>query len=349
MMETFKRDKWFWVLQVLGWGFVSGVNSLGKLTVSKSLNSTYIIIEGSIFFLTGIFSSGLLRRYLKNRLDFSRMAGEDYKVIAKAYVIFSLVFFSSILLTLPFYHSYHDRPLPFFEVTIVSNLINSFVIILFWLVFYLSIKLYILQGKNRIKQLQLENALKEAKLNTLKGQINPHFMFNSMNNIRGLILEDAEKAREMLTRLSELLRFALTKSEMDVIPLEEELTMVHHYVSLSRIHLEERLRFEEDIDPTLAGIGVPPMLLQMLIENAIKHGIAKLPEGGSVLLSISRSGDMAVMRVKNTGSILKGGSGTHVGLDNIKKRLHLLYADSSAFDLKSEGGDVIATVKIPLS
>ena len=97
-----------------------------------------------------------------------------------------------------------------------------------WLVTYLVIKLLLKLNRDRIERLELNTTLKQAQLNTLKGQINPHFMFNSLNNIRGLMLEDVEKSREMLTKLSEILRYSLTKNNVDSIPVHEELEVVEN-------------------------------------------------------------------------------------------------------------------------
>src|SRR5690606_15210237 len=117
-------------------------------------------------------------------------------------------------------------------------IINSIFMIFGWLVCYLVIKFFLKLNADRIERLQLQTSLKESQLNTLKGQINPHFMFNSLNNIRGLMLEDVERSREMLTRLSDMLRYSLTKNDTNAIALEEELEMVDNYVEISRIPLE---------------------------------------------------------------------------------------------------------------
>jgi LytS/YehU family sensor histidine kinase len=144
-------------------------------------------------------------------------------------------------------------------------------------------------NKSRETRLELESNLKESQLNTLKGQINPHFMFNSLNNIRGLMLEDVTAARNMLTSLSETLRYSLTKSESNSIALEDELDMVKNYIELSKIQLESRLQFESFIDENSLSTQIPPMIIQMLIENAIKHGISNLievPESSKSIINV---------------------------------------------------------------
>jgi len=217
-----------------------------------------------------------------------------------------------------------------------------------WLFVFLTIKIYHQLKKVQLKQLQLESNLKESQLNTLKGQINPHFMFNSLNNIRGLMLEDVSKARQMLTILSETLRYSLTKSEVDSIALEDELEMVVNYVEISKIQFENRLAFETDIDEAALNKQIPPMVIQMLVENAIKHGISNIKEGGTVRLSIKTGIDQLHIEVVNSGTFQKSENSTQLGLKNIKKRLELLYGTDATFTLKEIENQVVATIKIPL-
>ncbi|WP_258928730.1 sensor histidine kinase [Flavobacterium davisii] len=157
----------------------------------------------------------------------------------------------------------------------------------------------------RIKQLELETNLREITLNTLKGQINPHFMFNSLNNIRGLILENPSKSREMLTRLSEMLRYSLTKSDTNKIVLEEEIEMVGNYIALSKIQLEDRLEYRTEIDRNTLKLFIPPMIVQMLVENAVKHGVSNIKEGGVVKLISKINKNELYLIVENTGFLKK--------------------------------------------
>ncbi|MBK8392449.1 MAG: histidine kinase [Saprospiraceae bacterium] len=156
----------------------------------------------------------------------------------------------------------------------------------------------------KIRRLELEAALKEAQLNTLKGQINPHFMFNSLNNIRALILENPHKSREMLTSLSEMLRASLNADMTDTITVREELETVKNFIALSTIQMEDRLHYEQEVDDQFMDARIPLMMLQLVIENAIKHGISTLPEGGTVKLSITESENKLLISVSNDGRLL---------------------------------------------
>jgi len=218
-----------------------------------------------------------------------------------------------------------------------------------WLFVVVAIKAYRHINQVKMNQLQLESNLRESQLNTLKGQINPHFMFNSLNNIRGLILEDAPRARDMITRLSEMLRYSLTKNGINTIPLKEELQTVDNYIEVSKIQFEERLRFSINVNPGTLAIGIPPMVVQMLVENAVKHGIGKIKEGGEVRLHIDRTDEELAIRVENSGNLLLSEDSTRLGLENIKQRLSLLYGNKASFTLTENSNFVEAKILIPLT
>ncbi|MFP9115579.1 sensor histidine kinase [Flavobacterium sp. RHBU_3] len=221
---------------------------------------------------------------------------------------------------------------------------------LIWLFTIITIKLVQHLKQVRIKQLQLENNLRDSQLNTLKGQINPHFMFNSLNNIRGLILEDTTRARDSITRLSEMLRYSLTKNDTNTILLKEELQTVDNYIEISKIQFEDRLQFSMDVDTNVLNIAIPPMVIQMLVENAVKHGIGKLKEGGIVKLCVKKGTDNILrIGVLNSGRLNMAEGGTRLGLENIKKRLFLIFGDKASFTLEEKNGLVEAYIAIPLN
>ena len=228
------------------------------------------------------------------------------------------------------------------------NVVYFATMYLIWLFVFLTIKIYHQLKTVQLQQLQLESNLRASQLNTLKGQINPHFMFNSLNNIRGLILEDVTKARQMLTNLSETLRYSLTKSNSNAIALEDELEMVQNYIEISKIQFEQRLHFETKIDNESLHQQIPPMIIQMLIENAIKHGISNLKHGGTIQLITRVTNKQLYIEVTNSGTLKNKSNSTQVGLENIKQRLYLLYGNTATFTLSESNNQVIAIIKIPI-
>lgn len=339
----------FWILQLFGWGILVLINTLFKLVKAPHVDKTYIILEGFLFLGIAIISTALFRLYLKKKVSFNSINSKETIKIIVSFLITVLLFSSSlILLAYYLYNAFHDNKVNVDYGLIIPNTLNAFVYIFLWFGCYRIIKMTIRFRKNKEQRLKLEATLKESELNTLKGQINPHFVFNSLNNIRGLMLEDVEKSREMITRLSEMLRYSLTKNKIDTIPLKNELKMVDNYIELSKIQLENRLTYISQIDSSLLNIEIPPMIIQMLIENAIKHGISNLREGGNINLSVSESNKTLEIIVSNSGTLVDNKSTTKVGLENIKKRLYLLYKDKASFILKAEDKNVIAKIKLPV-
>lgn len=344
------RNAIFWVLQFLGWGFI---NSL-SFFILKEVSSELIIYSSIAGLFIGISTTSLMRWYLKRNIQFNDFGlNEIVKIIAAFLVtvaLFGTMNYAFGHLYAKFGPSFTETELQYFKNYdgFWIQVINAFFMIGAWLVTYLVIKLLLKLNKDRIERLELNTNLKQAQLNTLKGQINPHFMFNSLNNIRGLMLEDVEKSREMLTKLSEMLRYSLTKNSVNGIAVEEELEMVENYIALSKIQFENRLQFHKKIDLEALQIQIPPMIIQLLVENAAKHGISNLKDGGKIGLNIEKHGDRLEIIVANTGELKISKGSTQLGLKNIRQRLKLLYGDKASFGLNEIADEVVASIKIPL-
>jgi sensor histidine kinase YesM len=190
---------------------------------------------------------------------------------------------------------------------------------------------------------------KDAQLDNLSSQLNPHFFFNSLNNIKALVLENPHAARRAIDLLSELLRTALYKRDEMLIPLKEEIALVNDYLELEKIRLEERLETNINIDQQLLQTPVPPLSIQTLVENAIKHGISRRREGGKIGITITNENGFLKMNVLNTGQL--GSTGRNgLGLNNLVERLDLQFNGKASFELTATVDDhVSATIKIPLA
>jgi LytS/YehU family sensor histidine kinase len=149
---------------------------------------------------------------------------------------------------------------------------------IYWIGIYCGFKA---RELSKQKQVRLELALREAELRALEAQINPHFLFNCLNSIRALVIEDPPKAQDMITRFATLLRYNLNHESRHTVPLSAEAEVVADYLALEKVRFEDRLRLQIAIDPAVASLPVPPMILQTLVENALKHGIARLPQGAN--------------------------------------------------------------------
>jgi LytS/YehU family sensor histidine kinase len=198
------------------------------------------------------------------------------------------------------------------------------------------------------KDAKMQLALRGAELRALEAQINPHFLFNSLNSIRGLVVEDPQKAQDMITRFAALLRYNLNRERQHTVPFSEEADIVADYLALESVRFEGRLRVQVDVDPAARAIQVPPMILQTLVENALKHGVSRRPEGGEVQISAAANDGKLVLQVTNSGELGSARpADTQLGLKNIRERLHLLYGDRASFLLQNGNGTVVARVEIP--
>jgi two-component system LytT family sensor kinase len=218
-----------------------------------------------------------------------------------------------------------------------------------WLFMYVTVVIYRKARRSELGTLQLQTALKDAQLNTLIGQINPHFIFNALNNIRSLTIEDGGKAQRMITVLSDMLRFSLSSGKRNKVTVAEEMELVRNYIALSSIQFERRLRYTEDIAASAYMLSLPPMILQMLVENAVKHGIGSRKHGGELRVQISVDDQQLRCEVRNDGSLDKSGPRWRggVGLRNIRDRLKLQYGDAADFQISEESGQVSARLILP--
>lgn len=210
-----------------------------------------------------------------------------------------------------------------------------------------------LRRQAEIDRLEMEVQSREAKLEAMRLQLNPHFLFNSLNSTRMLIGEDPEQARHMITQLARLLRTTLKRSQSVTVALEEELELTRTYLNLEAVRFEERLTYQFDIDPDAKSVAVPPMMVQTLVENAVKHGIASRKDGGTVTVrantaQIQKHADTLCVRVSNTGHLDEDASRRGIGLRNLRERLRLLYGDAFTFSItNAESDTVVATVRMP--
>ncbi|MGC1484211.1 MAG: histidine kinase [Candidatus Acidiferrum sp.] len=189
---------------------------------------------------------------------------------------------------------------------------------------------------------------RDAELKALKAQVNPHFLFNSLNSISALTSVDPGKAREMCILLAEFLRMSLGLGEKASVPLSEELSMLHRYLAIEKVRFGARLQMEEDIRQEARPILLPPLLLQPLVENAITHGIANLPDGGLVRLSGQNHNGRVLLAIENTfdsesTTVRKGG----LGLKNVRERLDARYGKEANMRVSAENGRFRVELSFP--
>jgi LytS/YehU family sensor histidine kinase len=204
--------------------------------------------------------------------------------------------------------------------------------------------------KQQLDTLQLEALVKELELQTIKAHINPHFIFNALNSIRALIDENPRRARTAVTELSNILRSSLKAEKGETVSFQEELKIVKDYLALEHIRFEDRLQVQYDVDEETLECEVPPMMLQTLVENAIKHGISKRISGGMVKIISDYKEDFYELAVQNTGHLNGTGNESGFGLSSTQDRLQLLYGARAKFEIRQIESDLVeAKILIPNS
>lgn len=196
------------------------------------------------------------------------------------------------------------------------------------------------------KSLKLEASIKEIELNNLKSQLNPHFIFNALNSIRALVDENPSKSKLAINQLSNILRNSLVTEKRGLTKFEEEMKVVKDYLGLEGIRFEERLRTELDIDPASVDFMVPPLMIQTLVENGIKHGISKLKDGGIIQIKTKVERDRLKIHIRNSGHFHLNGAkkpSGGMGLENTRQRLKLIYGEEASFRILTENNTFVLT------
>ncbi len=346
------RKQIYWVSQVTGWYFFVGIN---LFIISSFEEVTWQRILVWIFLgLLGIVFTHILRKVIRKN---NWLTLPLKKTIPR--VLLASLITGAIVYALVFTASYFAGTIDQQEFNIarpIAGVINMGGITLLWSLIYFIVHYMENYKKKEIESLIWEAAVKDFELKTLKSQLNPHFMFNAMNSIRALIEEDPESAKVAITKLSNILRYSLQMERMERVPLEDEMETVKNYLDLERIRFEDRLKYKLDIDRSTQKIEIPPMMIQTLVENGIKHGVAKRTEGGEIQLKskmlTTSNGPKLKIEIRNSGHFseeqLKSSNG--FGVSNTKHRLNLLFGDDAHFSIMNENGNtVLAEIEIPIA
>lgn len=217
----------------------------------------------------------------------------------------------------------------------------NLLLIAIWMLIYI---VYHYVDKNRndqLDRLKLETTVKELELKTIKSHINPHFIFNSLNSIRALVDENPKRARRAITELSNILRSSMQAEKSETVTLEKELDIVKDYLALEQMRFEERLKIEFDIDEDTLQHPVPPMMLQTLVENAIKHGISRQIKGGVVRIVADYKNNHLELLVQNTGQLSATPNGDGFGIKSTQDRLNLMYQGKAVFEIRNLGTTIV--------
>ncbi len=338
----------YWLCQIGGWSTYIIVYTFFFLTLRTQEQPYFYKVLFLDAFL-GVIVTHIMRNVIR-KLGFLRLPLEQQIVyIFLTTIGFSFLFAFSSIFVEDFLNFTSEQ---FKQYTMINKTMRAsfgcFLFLLIWNLIYFTYHYVVKSRQEQLDKIRLQSLVKELELKTIKSHINPHFIFNALNSIRALVDENPERARQAITELSNILRSSMQAEKLETAPLERELNIVKDYLALEYIRFEDRLNVEYDIDEDTLNQPVPPMMLQTLVENAIKHGISKLVNGGIIKITSDFTQDFHELIVENTGRMNGDFNPDGFGLHSTKNRLMLMYGDKATFKITNEGNDrVKAVVTMP--
>jgi sensor histidine kinase YesM len=346
----------YWTLQLVCWGLYFYWQSSGEVIFAGAPWSKAGVMWGGVC-AAGIGLTHTLRWFSKRQawLELPPLA-----LLIRVLAGLLLIAITSSLIAMALSSTLYGTPVvPIlgafyrklrFTGQLRNQFIGSLLIYAIWVAVYFGIAIQRRRHRAELRQVQLAEALQAAELRLLRAQLNPHFLFNALNGVRALIAGDPAKAQDAVTRLARTLRYTLSSGEENLVTIARELEMVDDYLALESLRLAERLKVIREIAPAATMVRIPAMLLQTLVENAIKHGIAPLKQGGTLRIAAHVVAAELVIEVVNPcseGAAIELRSES-IGLKNLSERLRLLFGPAARLRLDRSGpGLAIAEVRLP--
>lgn len=343
--SSLNRDYWF--CQLVGWG---------TLAVFSVLSSSFGDREGALRFAaaklfciaTGLGLSHLWRGLLQRRGWLVKQRGFPYGRIAGCLLVLAVVQTGCLLLADLLFRRgafFDDREGLVFNIILL--LMIWFVLFVIWTLCYAVALSRRRATRFELEKLQLEISVKEAELRALQSQVNPHFFFNSLNSIRALVYQDADSAARAINRLAGMMRHSLQAGHMDTVRLADEMAAVRAYLDMEQLRFRDRLQFSEQVPAALGDTLLPPMVLQTLVENAVRYGVERATGPCQVTISAERTANAVLVRIANQGKLAEDSESTRVGLANAQRRLALQCGPAAGCTLEASPGWVTATITLP--
>ncbi len=345
----------YWRLQLLGWTLL-----LLSQTLTSFITPSDPLLVGTLLLTTLFFGLSLICSHLLRVILIGLRARQLTWVATLLRLIPWLMLFSAVMGYLISSVGVHLLPTEYivktpqqtpqqqFLIELIYTANGAFLVLTFWIVCYFAYHLFVAYQNGQMERLQLEINIREAELRHLRSQMDPHFLFNSLNTVRALIPADNQEARGAITHLSELLRNSMRQGGEPLIPLKDELAVLESHLTIERLRFGSRIAVRIRLAPDLEAYLIPPFLIQTLVENAIKHGISKREQGGKISVSIFAINSHLCCIVRNPGR-LEISKSDGLGLANIRARLQHLYQDSAYFSIHQCGqNQVRAAFRLPL-
>ena len=340
------RGRLFWILNINGWLGYTVAAWLGALAHEKPESYFLVILATAV---TGFVATVPMRFAYQRLWSRSPVA----LLVGMIAICYALAFGWRVLQNVVYWDWVKDGWRPEHMVDFVGGIMGSFYILLCWSGLYFGIKYYQQLQMQTEQTLKATAAAHQAQLKMLRYQLNPHFLFNTLNAISTLILDGAnDTANKAVTRLSDFLRYTLDNDPMSRVTLGSELGALDLYLEIEKVRFGERLVIEKSIEASAQSALVPSLILQPLIENAIKYAISPSEAGGTLGISARVQRGTLVMQISDSGPGLGNGHGetksSGVGLKNTRDRLQQLYGEQQAFTLApNEPTGLRITINIP--
>ncbi|GAA4005064.1 histidine kinase [Hymenobacter fastidiosus] len=356
MSASSSRTRLYWTLQFTGWTLfgVFGAVLFALFSPRAGMRAMReIVILETCIASTLLVASHLLRQYMKRHAWVALPIGRLLPRVLLAALLVAVLAQAVIwVLLVHVIRLYPASGSSYSWQQFSGYAMNTNFMLWMWAALYFGLHYLDNYKQVEIDKWKLSAAVREAEMRTLKAQINPHFMFNGLNNIRALVAEDPARARAMITHLSDLLRYSIQLNSAEQVPLARELEIVTHYLELEAVQLEERLTYTFDVEPAALDVLIPPMTLQLLVENGIKHGIAPRPAGGHITLvaRLDPATEALCVMVTNTGHYQPTPGYEGVGLRNAQERLHLLFGPKAGLQVRNSAttpDTVVAELHLP--
>jgi two-component system, LytTR family, sensor kinase len=348
MANFIQRVPKYWLFQAIGWGTFVLTNTFFAITF-ESFNN-FFIGRLVVFVILGVLFTHLMRNTIHKFNLLQRPLNHQIAGFLVLNLVYALIIgVLDTFLTKWFNIRLDQEGVVDLSFLVMSNSFYSFLYLFIWNMIYFIFHFINKSRKEQFDTLKLQALVKELELKTIKSHINPHFIFNALNSIRALIDENPSRARDAITELSNILRSSMQAENIETVPLTRELGIVRDYLALEHIRFEDRLQVEYDIDEDTLNQPVPYMMLQTLVENAIKHGISKNIDGGLVKIISDFKDDHHELIVRNTGRLNGGINKEGFGLQSTSSRLGLLFGPNAEFEIHDVPGNIVeAKVKIPI-
>ena len=355
----------YWLGQLAAWAGIWLLFCAIFVAALSDARTTYFLVDEIFFCVLGLIATHILRAiFFFLHWDRQGLASQLPRLLVVIFLLSAAESWTFISLRPPLHRQVsarivrHGQPegqrmrrvqisestfptLARFSFQFAKSLLTLFA----WAAIYFGYRLQQMLKTAQLDRLRLDAAVKESELKALRTQVNPHFLFNSLNTIRALIDEDRLKAREGITRLAELFRASLRSSEVHTVPLRTELQTVNAYLALEKLRFEDRLQIEMNIDPKATEMSIPPFVLQTLIENAFKHGIYPQSAGGVISCVIQATPNGMHVSVTNPGQLPPEEKFRESGIANARARLKLIYGANATLDIVQDEPKLV-TVKM---